>query len=165
MNILFIDQFGEPGAGQLALLDIVEGVRPRGWNPAIAAPGFAFLRSDDDIATYPLALSAVHNGRKGPADFYRYSLDLGRVKAAIRAAAADHRADLVYVNGPRALPGALGLHVPTIFHTHNFINGVAAQWLTRYAIRRSAATVIAASKYVERQFQETAPSPVRGGYN
>ena len=61
-----------------------------------------------------------------------------------------HGIDLIYVNGPRLLPAAAmaARGRPVIFHAHSVVTQESAARLTRWALRRSDATVIAACRFV-----------------
>lgn len=154
MNILFADQFSDPGGAQLCLMDLMPEIRRRGWNPRLIAPGNGRLLSqaaEDGIATHPLPLGTYTNGRKTLRDVVRFSFDLPRMRAALRGAVMLYDIDLVYVNGPRVLPAATGLPCPVIFHAHSIVSGRAAGVVNR-ALRATKATVIAASKFVAQHY-------------
>lgn len=154
MNILFADQFSDPGGAQLCLMDLMPEIRRRGWNPRLIAPGNGRLLSqaaEDGIATHPLPLGTYTNGRKTLRDVVRFSLDLPRMRTALRSAVRLYNIDLVYVNGPRVLPAATGLPCPVVFHAHSIVSGRAASVVTR-ALRATKATVIAASGFVAQHY-------------
>ena len=131
MKILFVDQFSDPGGAQLAMEDVIEEARRRGWTCSVLAPGAG------------LPLRPLTRGAKNGADLLRYIGDVPGVRRAIRTNAYD----LLYVNGPRVLPAVVGLDVPVIFHAHSVVTGRGSRMLTSWAARASRATVIAASQF------------------
>jgi glycosyltransferase involved in cell wall biosynthesis len=104
------------------------------------------------IPADPLPLAPLNNGHKTLADIPRFGRDLCRMAAVIRLAVRSHDIDLVYVNGPRVLPAVAGLDRPVLFHAHNHPAGSASRWLNRWARRAARATVVAPSRFIERQF-------------
>jgi glycosyltransferase involved in cell wall biosynthesis len=165
MNILFVDQFSDPGGAQLALLDILDEALNRGWNSRIIAPGFGKLlqrASATGVHVDRLSLRPLTNGSKSPRDALRYLADLPRMRAEIRRSIVTHRADVLYINGPRPLPAAIGLDIPVIFHAHSLVNGAIPRALTVHALRRTRATLIAASHFAAAPF-ETGPHVIYNG--
>jgi glycosyltransferase involved in cell wall biosynthesis len=168
VNILFIDQFSEPGGAQLALLDLMGEVLRRQWKPRIMAPGFGALLKRASFAGIPvgnLPLRPLTNGRKGVADVCRYLADLSQVRQEIARVISVHQIDLLYVNGPRLLPAATGLDLPVIFHAHSYVNGFVPRKLAMYAVGASGATVIAASRFAAAEFERVAARPPHVVYN
>ncbi len=155
MNILFVDQFSEPGGAQLCLMDLLPEVRARGWNALLAAPGEGELvrcYREFGIPIQPLPIGTYANGGKTPVDLVRFAYDVPRMRAAIRGAIARHGIDVVYVNGPRvlvAVEGAVrGLACPVIFHAHSPVAGNWPRKIAEGSVRRMSAHVIAVSKFV-----------------
>jgi len=146
MNILFLDQFSEPGGAQQCLLDLLPAVMARGWRAVIAAPGNGWL-AEWAAATrakfHRVRCGPFTSGRKSLADALRFA----RQAPALAREIANLPADLVYVNGPRLLP-AVPRGRPVIFHCHSFLDRRYAAWLAGRAIRRTGATVIAACRFV-----------------
>jgi glycosyltransferase involved in cell wall biosynthesis len=168
VNILFVDQFSEPGGAQLALLDLMGEVLRRQWKPRIMAPGFGALLKRASFAGIPvrnLPLRPLTNGRKGVADLCRYLADLPRVRQEIERVISEHHIDLLYVNGPRLLPAAAGFDLPVIFHAHSYVNGFASRRLAMHAVRTAGATVIAASRFAAAEFETVSAKPVHVIYN
>ena len=154
MNILFADQFSDPGGAQLCLMALLPEIRSLGWNAHLMAPGEGSLvrcAADFGFTTSLLPLRGYTNGRKTIRDLFQYSFDLPRMRAALRNAVRLHQIDVVYVNGPRVLPAAAGLSCPVIFHAHNVVGRPASGLLMR-AVRNSGARVIAASHFVARDY-------------
>jgi glycosyltransferase involved in cell wall biosynthesis len=153
MNILFIDQFSDPGGAQLCLMDLMPEIKRRGWNPRIMAPGNGELLQwsrREGIPTHPLPLNPYSNGRKTALDFLRFSIDAPRMAITVRQIVDDHDIDLIYVNGPRALPAAMGVTRPVVFHAHSHVSAVYGRKSLAWMLRRTGASVIAASMFVAR---------------
>ena len=146
MNILFLDQFSEPGGAQQCLLDLLPAVIARGWKATVAAPGDGWLaaRSAAVGARYHrIRCGPFHSGRKSLGDLVRFL----RQRPALAREIAAIPSDLIYVNGPRLLP-AVPPDRPVIFHCHSFLGSRNAAWIAGRAIRRTEATVIAACRFV-----------------
>jgi glycosyltransferase involved in cell wall biosynthesis len=132
MNILFLDQFREPGGAQQCLRDLLPAVEARGWTAAVATPGEGGLQ-----------LGPFHTGRKSIGDAILFA----RQMPALRQQIEKTPADVIYVNGPRLLP-AIPEGRPVIFHCHSFLDKRYAVWLARRALRRTRATVIGTCRFV-----------------
>jgi len=168
VNILFLDQFSDPGGAQLALLDLMGEVLRRRWKPRIMAPGFGPLlkrASFAGIPVQPLSLRSLSSGHKSVTDLFHYMQDLPVVKQEIARAIDDHHIDLIYANGPRILPATVGLELPVIFHAHSYVNGFFPRRLAMHAVHAANATVIAASRFAGSQFQPVSRNPVHVVYN
>src|SRR3978361_753517 len=99
MNILFVDQFSEPGGAQLSLLDVIDGIAQRGWASRIVAPGSGPLiqpRTSRGIPVHSLPLRPLTNARKSACDTLRFLSDLPRMRSALRRITKRHLVDLVY---------------------------------------------------------------------
>jgi glycosyltransferase involved in cell wall biosynthesis len=153
VNILFVDQFSEPGGAQLALRDLMPAILRRGWNAHIAAPGDRWLK-DCEIPFHSLPLRAQASGQKTLRDMVRFTIDIPRMRAALRRIVEQHEIDLIYVNGPRVLPAVTGLAPPVLFHAHSDVGDRWADQLRLLSVRRTNAQVIAASKYTGRRFED-----------
>ena len=83
-------------------------------------------------------------------DVARFGIDLPRQVLRIASLVSKHRINLIYVNGPRLLPAAAlaARGVPVVFHAHSLVTGERAARLTRWALRSSNASVIAACRFV-----------------
>jgi len=169
LNILFLDQFSDPGGAQLCLMDLMPEVLRRGWHPRIMAPGTGELvkwSKRAGIPVHPLPLGRYTNGRKTALDFLRFSVDAPRMAAAVRRVIHRERVDLVYVNGPRALPAVLGKGRPVVFHAHSSVHFGWDRKLMEWLLRGQNAMVIAASEYVaENHLPVLGPQKVRVIYN
>jgi glycosyltransferase involved in cell wall biosynthesis len=169
MNILFLDQFSDPGGAQLCLKDLMPEIIRRGWNPRLMVPGRGDLMEWSNrlgIPTCTLPLRPYSNGRKTALDFLRFSVDGPRIAAAVRQVIRRERVDMVYVNGPRVLPAVLGVCCPVVFHAHNYVRVRYGRKLLEWTLRASDATVIAASQYVAESYLRVPGSAkVRVVYN
>src|SRR5947208_9947121 len=117
MRILFLDQFSDPGGAQQVLLELLPAIRRRGWQAVVGLPGQGqlFRRVRElDFDACPVACGPYRSGRKSPRDAARLIAQLPLLARQIRRLAERIGADLVYVNGPRLLPGVAlaGLRVP-----------------------------------------------------
>src|SRR5579862_4167834 len=136
-------------------MDLLPAILERGWQPMVMAPGNGEMLhwcGRNNIPTRRLPLSNYSSGSKSAADGLRFALDRPRVGAAIRAAAADHGCNLLYVNGPRVLPHVAGSGLPIIFHAHHRISGRVSLALTARVLEQAKIPVIAVSQSVATQF-------------
>ena len=155
MNILFVDQFSQPGGAQQCLMELLPEVQARSWNPFLLAPGHGELVSrcrEFGIPVDALPLGAYSGGGKTAFDALRFAREVPRVRSTIRRAVAKHRIDLVFVNGPRALPAAGGTGLPVIFHAHSPVAGRLPRIVAERSVRSMRATVIAVSKFVAQRY-------------
>ena len=151
MNILFLDQFSDPGGAQFCLRDLMLEVQRRGWSPRLMVPGSGELvkwSSSAGIPVYPLPLRPYSNGSKTALDFLRFSIDGPRAAAAIRRVVQRERVDLIYVNGPRVLPAVFGISCPIVFHVHTHVRVLYARKLLEWTLRTANTPVIAVSQYI-----------------
>jgi len=153
VNILFLDQFSEPGGAQFCLRDVMRECLRRNWRPFFMAPGdgemFDFCRGMG-ISSSRIPLGPYRSGRKTASDTLRYVNDTLHVAAAIRRAVRAHAIEVVYVNGPRLLPAASHTPAPLIFHAHSLPDKSYARRISAIAAKR--AVVIAASQSVARAY-------------
>jgi glycosyltransferase involved in cell wall biosynthesis len=157
VNILFLDQFSDLGGAQQCLLDLVPAIQASGWNMTCAVPGDGMLIQK--LRAFGIPVRSVHmvplaSGRKRPLDFLRFSLDAPRLAGRISALAAETRADLLYVNGPRLLPAAAWAAWksgrPLVFHCHSYLGDASVRELAGHSLQLAAARVIACCRYVAR---------------
>jgi glycosyltransferase involved in cell wall biosynthesis len=154
MNILFLDQFNQPGGAQQCLLDLLPAVVERGWNPIAMLPGDGPLGATIrglGIPVFPVRCSAYSLGRKSIADLARFTWDVPAASAQIAKACRQHAIDLLYVNGPRlALAAALASRrkFDVVFHCHSYLSRNYAAPLTGGPLRAAGASVVASSQYV-----------------
>jgi glycosyltransferase involved in cell wall biosynthesis len=155
MNILFADQFSEPGGAQLALMDLLPAICARGWKPYVTVPGKGHLAQwceDQGITVLPLPLGAQSNREKTAGDVIRFPADVFRMRWHLGRIVRQHQIGLVYINGPRVLPPAVGLNRPVIFHIHSDVQNNWGNRLRRWSVESTAARVIAVSRYAAREF-------------
>ena len=153
MKILFLDQYSEPGGAQACLLDLLPAINARGWtaHAALPRPGpLADKLRSAGVEVHELPCGRYRSGRKAAADVLRFPFDVARQAGVLRRLLAETDFDVIYVNGARVLPAAAIAakgRVPLVFHAHWRYRGAAAL-AVRWALRRSAATVIAYCRYV-----------------
>ena len=157
MNILFVDQFSDLGGAQQCLLELVPAMQAAGWHITCAVPGDGKLIQklrDLGVTVNSLRVARLASGRKTPLDFLRFGIDQPRLALDISRLAAESRADLVYVNGPRMLPAAAWAARksgrPLVFHCHNHLTEESARKLAGYSLQLASARVIACCRYVAR---------------
>src|SRR5258707_7611610 len=151
MKLLVLDQFSDPGGAQLALAELLPAMTAQGWSGTLAIPGEGemFDRAHAaGFATERIECGPYRSGSKSAADAVRFAGDTVRLASRVRSLARD--VDLVYVNGPRVLPGVAlaGVPVPVVFHAHSLVPGGVVRAITGAALRRSRAHVIAACDFV-----------------
>jgi glycosyltransferase involved in cell wall biosynthesis len=157
VNILFLDQFSDPGGAQLCLMDLMPEILRRGWKPRVMVPGDGELvkwSNRAGIPTHALPLRPYSNGRKTALDLLRFSVDVPRTAAAVRAVVRRERVDMVYVNGPRALPAVLGVSCPVVFHAHSHVRVNYGRKILDWTRWAADATVIAASAYAAQDYKQ-----------
>jgi glycosyltransferase involved in cell wall biosynthesis len=150
LNLLVIDQFSEPGGGQLCLLDLLPGMLKRGWNIHLMVPGQGLLAraaAAYGIATQHLPLSKYASGHKTALDILRFGMDLPRAAALVRAAVRKYDVDTILVNGPRALPAAAAGNRPIVFYAHSALRKRYAHALASWSLWRPGAMVIAPCRF------------------
>jgi glycosyltransferase involved in cell wall biosynthesis len=160
MKLLFLDQFGDLGGAQLCLLDLLPDLRREGWEAHVAAPAGGPLAGRLralGVEFHELPLRGYSLGRKGVLDVLRFLGDVRRLGAKIRGLAVDIGPDAIYVNGPRLMPAVAhcGAGRPVVFHSHNLVTGRGSRLLVSRAIAHTGALVIAASRFVGRQWSQS----------
>jgi glycosyltransferase involved in cell wall biosynthesis len=164
MNILFLDQFTTLGGGQRSLLELLPHMRTRGWNARVALPGPGTFSRVIEECGFPVHFIPCRHytpARKSAIDFLRYGPDLQRTTRAVSALIESHRADLLYVNGPRLLPAAAWIarkrSIPLIYHCHHRLLQPVVIRLAAEALRWSHGRVIACCRFAGEPFQESVP--------
>ena len=150
MRLLILDQFSDAGGAQQMLMELLPAVRERGWEALVGMPGDGemFKRvAALGFETARIACGPYRSGRKSPVDALRFLTGTPGLAWQIRSLAEHVRADLVYVNGPRLLPGVAGARLPVVFHSHSYVTGLARR-VAGQALRRAGASVIAACRFV-----------------
>ena len=150
MKVLFVDQSSETGGAQRCFLDLLPAMTERGWTVQAALPGNGPFVSQLCAANVPVArirCGPYESRMKSAADFARFPFDLADQIRTLRQSTAD----LIYINGPRVLPGAclasLG-RCPVLFHAHNRLNHRYETRLATWSLRASKSTVVACSRFV-----------------
>jgi glycosyltransferase involved in cell wall biosynthesis len=154
MKIFCIEQFGELGGGQMSLLDLLPGLRDRGWEPVVAIPGegalaerVRSLHCDVELFDVP----AYSSGRKRAADVARYATGAPRLTHRIMQLVAARKADMLYVNASRMLPiaslAARRCSIPLVFHCHNRVTQRIAVTLLGASLQLARALVISCCEY------------------
>jgi len=150
MHILFLDQFADLGGAQRCLLEVLGAVAARGWQARLAIPSEGPLASSARALGIPvetLPCGPYRSGSKSSADLLRFAW-----QAVLQAAAIWKRTpDLLYVDGPRLLPGAAAgarRRVPVLFHCHSLVPPGLQTTVARRALRLAGATVVASCRYV-----------------
>lgn len=168
MNILMVDQFGETGGAQKCLLDLISAW-PCGDVVVVAAPKVGRLLSaarEHGCTTAAIPCGPYRAGSKGMLDALRFVGDTLRQYTTLRRIIHEHAIDMVYVNGPRVLAGAVlaaGENRPVIFHAHNRLERRPDIFMVRSALRRKTSTVIACCEYVAEPLPFAAPLVIRNG--
>jgi glycosyltransferase involved in cell wall biosynthesis len=162
MQVLILDQFSDPGGAQQVLLELLPAMARRGWKAVVGLPGSGMLfRRVRELGFEAAALECgpFHSGSKSAADWIRLVRQLPRQRERIRGLAKSIRADLVYVNGPRLLPGtALAtLQVPVLFHAHSYVHPGVSQRLAGSALRRMGARVVGSCRFVAEVWRAFVP--------
>lgn len=138
------------GGAQRCLVEAAMGFAARGWELRALVPTGP-LRE----ALWPycarireLPCGPFHSAEKSASDAVRFAWQLPRQTAEIARTAARDRIDVIYVNGPRALPAAaLGrAGRPLVYHAHWMVPQRSAARLARAALRKSGASAIAPSR-------------------
>ena len=157
MNILIVDQFSDLGGAQQCLLDLVPAIHAAGWSLTCAIPGTGALLSKlrgRGVTTHSLSVAPLASGRKPPGDVLRFALQTPALAREISFLAAETRADVIYVNGPRVLPAAAlaarRTGRPLVFHCHNHLGQRSVSWLAGRSLQLARARVIACCRYVAR---------------
>ena len=169
MNVLFLDQFNDPGGAQQCLLDLLPAVISCGWRATVGLPGSGSLRKAFEelgMETSVISCGPFGHGRKSLPDIARFAAQMPVLARQITALAERMRADLIYLNGPRLLP-ACALARPrgaVLFHGHHCLDGVtrrAAAW----GIRRLDPMLIANSRMVADTYENASGKRARVIYN
>jgi glycosyltransferase involved in cell wall biosynthesis len=171
MKILFLDQFSELGGAQRCLADLLPAVLERGWTARVALPGrgpFVDLLERMGIEVDFLRSGPYTSGRKSVADALRFARDIRAQHQTLLDLIAQHRPDLLYVNGPRLLPATTHASgaLPLIFHSHSYLSKWHDVLLTGRQLRKRNLQVIASSHFVARPLlRYVEPARLRVIYN
>lgn len=154
MRILCIEQFRELGGGQMSLLDLLPGLRERGWETIVAVPGEGALAKrvrELNCAVELFDAPAYRNGKKRTADMFRYAMHAPKLTERLTELAAMREADLLYVNASRMLPIASLVarrrSIPLVFHCHNRVMQASAATLLGASLKLGQARIISCCRY------------------
>ncbi len=152
-SLLFLDQFNQLGGAQRCLLDLLPAFVQAGYRTHLGVPGDGPLADgarSRGAVVHQVPCGAYTSQAKSWTDIARFGVDLPRQVLCIASLVARHGIDLIYVNGPRLLPAAAmaARGKPVVFHAHSVVTQEAAARLTRWALRRTNAKVIAACRFV-----------------
>lgn len=158
-RILFLDQFSEIGGAQRCLLELLPSAADGGFDAHLAVPGDGALArrlTARGITVHDLPLGNYGLGRKSIGETMRYLLERRPLSATIQGLLAREKIEAVYVNGPRLMPVLSKARscLPVIFHTHNRVSALNGRALVARALRRTNASVIAASRYLAQQWRQ-----------
>jgi glycosyltransferase involved in cell wall biosynthesis len=173
MNILCVEQYSHLGGGQRCLLDLLPAFLDQGWTVRVALPGSGPIEdklSEIGIQTHSLNCRSYTSIKKPAREILRFLLELPRLAFRLARLCKEHQIDLLYVNGPRLLPGAAIaarlLRIPLIFHCHHRITQRSAVWLAATALRWAHAQVIACCAYASEPIRVHIAAPrIRIIYN
>lgn len=149
-----MDQYSEIGGAQRCFLDLLPALLDRRWTIRAALPGtgpFAVQLSAAGVSVTRIRCGPYQSTAKAAADFARFPVDLAAQILTIRRLAAEYEADLIYVNGPRVLPGACLASIgrcPVLFHAHNRLNRFYETGLAIGSLRASKSTVVGCCQFV-----------------
>jgi glycosyltransferase involved in cell wall biosynthesis len=116
---------------------------------ALPGDGELFQRARDaGFQTEQIDCGPYRSGSKSASDAARFIMDTVRLAGRVQQLARGM--DLIYVNGPRVLPGAALASMPArmVFHAHSLLPDGAIRAIAGAAVRRSRAHVIAACEFV-----------------
>jgi glycosyltransferase involved in cell wall biosynthesis len=159
MNLLILDQFSDPGGAQQVMIELLPAIRERGWRALVGMPGqgamFGRVRALGFQAE-PVECGPYRSGRKSATDMLRFMVGTPLLAWQIRRLAAKVQADLVYVNGPRLLPGVAMacLRQPVVFHSHSFLFQGNARRLAGESLQRAGAWVVGSCNFVAEPWRE-----------
>jgi glycosyltransferase involved in cell wall biosynthesis len=154
MRILLVDQFGEAGGAQYALLEAAAGFAARGWEVHTAIPEGPLVDRLAPIckSVTPLMCGPFTPVHKSLADTVRFGVQFPQQAAAISRVVEREDIDVLYVTGPRVAPATLWARQgrPVIYHAHSIVTQQLAARLTGYALRAPEVTLLASSHFVAR---------------
>jgi glycosyltransferase involved in cell wall biosynthesis len=166
MRIAFLDQYSEIGGAQACLTEVLAAVAERGWRAAVWAPGDGPLHArarEHGFEARSLPLGRYSNFCKSVGDVARYTIDALRSRQVFLRTTRDC-ADVVYVNGPRALPCVFGWNGPVVFHSHSVLDRRYSRWIARQSLH-SSAQVLTSSRFLASQLGDLFGARVRVIYN
>jgi glycosyltransferase involved in cell wall biosynthesis len=158
------------GGAQRCLVEAAMGFAERGWEVHALAPSGpihqALIPCCAQVRALPCGPFA--SAAKTVNDAVRFAWQLSLQAAEIARTATRRRIDVIYVNGPRILPGAaLGrAGRPLVYHAHWMVPQRSAASLARAALRGSGASAIATSRFAAQWLEDSVrPSHLSTVYN
>jgi glycosyltransferase involved in cell wall biosynthesis len=153
VNILFLDQFSDPGGAQLCLLDLLPAVAERGWHAHAGLPGtgpVAGRARECGATVHSITCGPYQSGGKSAGDVVRFMQDSAGTSRQIREIVSTCAIDLIYVNGPRLLPAAAmaSRGLPVLFHCHSYLAQPFHRALVSWAVEHAGAVVIGCCRFV-----------------
>jgi glycosyltransferase involved in cell wall biosynthesis len=109
------------------------------------------------FATEQVACGSYGSGSKSWREAARFAGDAVRLAAQVRRWAAG--VDVIYVNGPRVLPGATlaAAGAPILFHSHSYLPPGKERWLVGQGLRRAKAWVVGSCEFVAAPWRSFVP--------
>jgi glycosyltransferase involved in cell wall biosynthesis len=161
---LFVDQFAEMGGGQRILLDVLRHLASHGHECAVALPYegvIADIVRGEGHEVYFYPLPAMTAGKKSLLDALRFFPASQKAGQALAGLAAEFGAQLLYVNGPRCLLGAVQAarktDIPLIAMVHLIFQG-KEKLLLNYCFKQPEVKAVTfCSSYAEAPFKDLGP--------
>lgn len=154
MRVLLVDQYGELGGAQQCLLDLLPALLKSGSQALLCAPPtgpLLELARTQGAESNPIALGAYSGGRKSLSEGFRFAQESLAVRQVLNAGVSRFQPDVIYVNGPRALPAAAlvarARGLPLVFHCHHRLVDPAAMQLARRSLRFGRAYLISCCRF------------------
>lgn len=152
MRILLLDQYSDRGGGQRMLLETLCAIRGQGWQAIVGLPGKGCVVEQVErlgFETAAIGCGPLASGRKSAADALRFLREMPKLAGEIAGLAARFAPNVIYINGPRILPGAALARVtaPVLFHAH-VAPPAAQRWLAGAALGAVGARVVAVSRMI-----------------
>jgi L-malate glycosyltransferase len=155
-RVLYVNHTSEMSGAERSLLTLLGGLPPT-ISPVVACPAGALADAARAMSIHTVEIPGIKASfRLDPRHTPRAVLDIANQATAVRRVSRQERIDLVHANSVRAgLAAGLARRFggpPTVVHVRDCLPASATGKLTRAAIMRSAALVIANSEYTARNF-------------
>ena len=152
MNILFLDQYSDPGGAQQILVELLPAIREQGWQALVGLPGSGKLF--DAVRAQGVKIERIDCWTRSAGKF-QFLPKTVQLANQIRKLIHQIDANLVYLNGPRLVPAA-ALARPrcrVVFHSHSFLPEGPARAITGLALQSLNARVVANCRFVADQWK------------
>lgn len=163
-RILFIDQYASLGGGQRILLDVVQAFAEGGHVCHVALPGSGEVTDALDILRikhHPLTVPQLTAGKKSFGDAGRFLSGSRRLAREIQTLDRELSPDIVYVNGPRCVLGAVLAGAKSIVIAIHLIHGGLERRLLSWCFaRRQVKLVTFCSRFAMAPFEGLAKGRV-----